>query len=287
MKKALLIGAVGLAASLALAGNAKAATPDAINDLRCDTGSELGSLWLTWTVPANTDNGYEMKYVEGNTLAYDSATSYSQSWLSGTVGSVRQELVRGLSPNIQYAIGMKAKNTDASSSSVSNNILCMPAGVGRSSADTLPPSTLITTPAANSSIQNNVPLIIEGVSRDNGSSSVQKVELSFDNGYGWSEAKIVSNDSGNYSWEYEWKNPSDGPVNILVRSYDWLNNIETPISLPLTLSSGAVSTTPPAPVTSTTPSSTVTAREAAITLVQQQLIVLIQKLIALLLAGGR
>ncbi len=298
MRKLLFIFAVGIISSFWLSSNSIAAIPSPIQDLRCSAGGELGSIWLTWTVPTEGVTAYDVRYVQGNTLSWPTAIIHHQTWAPGTAGEVRQEIVRGLNPGTEFAFSMKAR-VGETLFSISNQALCTPSATSLAARDILSPSTIVSFPVVNTKITAGNPLTIRGSSKDRGLSSVQKVELSFD-GRNWVEARPVSNIGGNLTWEYLWKNPSVNINKISVRSYDWLGNIESPVEIPVVVTARAAQVpptqiTPPKDALATlitptpillphlNPVTTVQIRENIVAL-QNNLIILIQRLLTILTA---
>lgn len=290
MKKSLLMFALSFICLLGLTTNSFALAPTPIRDLRCFAGGELGSIWLSWTVPTGTTN-YEVRYVQGNTISWGTAITHPQSWVPGSAGEVRQEIVRGLSPGVEFAFGMTAIAGE-SASPISNQVLCTPATAIRAERDALSPSTTISFPSTNASIRAGDLVTIRGSSRDRGSSSVQKVEISFD-GRNWANVTPVSNIDGNLAWEYVWRNPITDITKISVRAYDWVGNIETPVETPVAVISAtagdALTITPPVlPILPTTPvlptPPNVATLQAEMRSLQAQIIALLTELIARLQA---
>ena len=270
--------------------------PVAIADLTCDPSGQAGAVWLRWTTPLGTSAGYEVKYQQGNSITYDTATTFSQSWSSGTAGTSQQQLVTGLNPNTQYTFAMKAKGAGTSISAISAlTPSCYAPGSSSSLRDSTPPTSYITQPAHQSTILAGQAYTIKGTASDTGGSSVAKVEVSLDNGNTWSPAVISSEDTGtNRVWQYVWYNPQVGTYTLKSRAYDWVGNIETPASgvtvtvattLPLMPISTSTPTTTPTPTpTPPTPATGSEAIRAQIMTLQMKLIELLQQLLALLRA---
>ncbi len=264
MKKIISILALGTLIFALGISSASAAVPDAVTTLICSKGSMAGSVNIYWTVPAGTTGGYEVKYYADpiNSANYSSATTYAQSFDSGTAGAVSEHLLVGLNAGSQYNFAVKAINADGLSA-VSNSAGCK-AGTF-TAADSEAPTSYITSPAANATVSVGVPLTIKGTAKDNGSSSIQKTEVSMNGGVNWASATPIANDGGNIIWEFIWIQPSAGAQTIMVRSTDWAGNAETPILQNINVVSGIVSPTPspaitpaptPAPSVSPTPSLT-------------------------------
>lgn len=267
-------------------------SPAAISNLACFPSGQAGAVWLTWTVPAGTSNGYEVKYQQGNSITYNSATTFSQTWASGTVGTTKQELVTGLNPNTQYTFAMKAKGGDSTISDQSNAVTCYAPSSSSILRDTTAPTSYITDPGHQSTILAGAPYTIKGTASDTGGSSLQKVEVSLDGGTTWFNATISSEDTGtNRIWQYVWQNPIVGTYTIKSRAYDWVGNIETPSS---GITVTVATTLPKQPIATSTPTTTESqpqpplttaeAIRAQIVTLQMKLIELLQQLLALLRA---
>ena len=261
--------------------------PATISTLTCESGGTNGNINLRWTNPAGVSNGYEVKYYADpiTTGNYASASTYVQAYASGTVGVVSAPVLTGFNSGTRYHFAMKALGLNSNSSAVSNTISCVAPPVGGSSSysDTLAPTTQVTSPASNSTVQAGVALVIKGSAKDNGSSSVQKVEVSLDGGTTWILANVTSTDLTNVLWEYNWTNPSAGAKTIKVRSTDWLGNVETNgPSLALTITSTGATTTPATTTTTTSTTTGTVTVPAGLTGVQAQIYVLQVKLVSLL-----
>jgi len=228
-----------------LSPTAKAAAPAAITDLACEPDVSEGSVWLLWTVPSGLggSNAYEAKYTAGNIIYYDTlAQTYAQSWSSGTAGSRKREVVRGLNPGTEYAFAMKSNDGLGNWSAISNSVLCTAPAATK--GDTIAPVTSLTYPVYNAVIPPGA-VKVKGTVRDTGGSSVQWTEISFDNGASWARAKLVAEDGTNLLWEYDWR-PAAGDYALKLRSADWRNNIEIPtLSIPIKVSTGGAPITPP------------------------------------------
>lgn len=256
MKK--IISFLGLAGLFfALGISSASAAPDAITTLTCSRGSMAGSINIYWTVPAGATDGYEVRYYADpiNSSNYGSASIYAQSFASGAVGGISEHVLVGLNAGSQYNFAVKALGALGAISDVSNSVSCM-AGTS-SPADSEAPTSRIIFPAFNGTAMAGIPLVIRGTARDNGLSSVQKIEVSVNSGVIWAEAKPIANDDGNIIWEFTWANPSAGLRTIMVRSTDWAGNTETPISQNINIVSDSVSSSP-APVVSPIPTVTPT-----------------------------
>ena len=259
--------------------------PAAVSNLTCEVSGQSDAVWLRWTVPTGATGGYEVKYQQGSSITYGSATTFSQTWSNGTVGTSQQQLLSGLS-NTQYTFAIKAKGANTSISAVSNTPSCTLVTSSSSSIlEKIAPTTQVTNPATNSTLPPNKPYTIKGTSLDKGGSSVKMVEVSIDNGTTWDMATIVNSDDENRIWEYVWKKPSPDTKKIMVRATDWVGNVETPVTINVTVAEKAsgpivVATTPAASVTPGTPAE----KEALIANLKSQLVILLQKVIELLLA---
>lgn len=79
--------------------------PGTISNLSASTGSDSGKVNLSWSISYPLPANWEMKYSTSEITAenYDSAISYSQSWLSNFVSGT----VSGLSPGMKYYFAMK------------------------------------------------------------------------------------------------------------------------------------------------------------------------------------
>ncbi|MDD4931781.1 MAG: Ig-like domain-containing protein [Candidatus Colwellbacteria bacterium] len=263
--------------------------PATISTLTCLSGGQAGAINLNWAAPAGVSNGYEVKYYSDpiNASNYASGSTYVQAWASGTVAAAQAQVATGFNSGTRYHFAIKALGLNSNESAVSNTISCVAPPVGGSSAyaDSQAPTSRITSPAANGTAPSGVALVIKGTAKDNGTSSVQKVEVSVDGGLTWALATVTSSDISNLIWEFTWTNPSAGEKTIMVRSTDWVNNVEIPISQKITITSGTVVTTPSgvaAPGLQTAPG--IQDRAAQIKSLQQQLITLLQQLLNQLIA---
>ena len=151
-----------------------------------------------------------------------------------------------------------------------------------SKVDTSPPTSTITSPIAGATISAGNQYVIKGAGTDKGGSTIQKVEVSLDDGKIWSTAK--SNATGGFfSWEYVWQNPTAGEYTIKVRATDSAGNIESPSAgVKVTVSAAETVVVPPAaspekPITEMT----VPELEAKVLEVQQKIIDVLGQLIQL------
>lgn len=141
--------------------NAKAVVPLGINDLTCTPDITSGAIWIRWTPPAGVSasagaSAYQFKYVQGNIIDFDNATTYNQTWLSGNAGVVKQELAVGFNIGTQFTFAMKAQDGLDNWSDVSNQTTCV--SPRSNNTDSTPPTTHITYPAYNSSIVVGQPI---------------------------------------------------------------------------------------------------------------------------------
>ena len=272
-----------------LASSLQAVNPVLIADLTCESSGQAGAVWLRWTVPAGTSAGYETKYQSGNTITYISATAFSQSWASGTVGTAQQQLLTGLNPNTQYTFGAKAQGADSTISAVSGTTpSCYSPGASASLQDATAPTSSITFPAYNSVLLAGQLVVIKGNANDAGGSSIQKVEVSLDGGNNWSLAQVMAEDiDANRMWEYTWTNPAVGAYTIMSRAYDWVGNMETPgTGIQMTVATSVPETTVTTTTTTTIPPVLTTDEviRAQIVTLQTQLVELLQQLLSMLMA---
>ncbi len=261
------------------------AAPDPVQDITCSNGGQAGALWLQWKVPTGADS-YEVRYSTDpiSDSNYSSATAYTQSWAAGTVGTYKQELMIGLPIYGNYYFAMKAKDTllDLSSLSATNSYCTVPS-TGSSKMDYTPPIFQVTSPTINSTVQSGQDLKVTGTAKDEGGSSVQKVEISVNSG-AWLESKITGSDSAsNITWEYTIPATSvfQGEISIKVRATDWVNNVSG--STNITVTGGNLTVTPTAPTTAPTTTIPQTTEELKAQL-ETQLKALMAKLIELLIA---
>ena len=231
--------------------------PAAISALTCEVSGQSDAVWLRWTTPLGTTGGYEVKYELGSSITYGSATTFTQSWASGTVATSQQQLLTGLT-NAQYTFAIKAKGANTSLSAISNTPNCTLATSSSSSAiEKIAPAIQVTSPTMGSTVQSGKDLKVTGTAKDTGGSSVQKVEVSV-NGGNWVLAKISgADDLSNVTWEYTIPAASvpQGEISIKVRGTDWVNNVSA--STTITVTGGTVTTTTTPTTTTTTPTTTV------------------------------
>lgn len=198
-----------------------------ISDLRCWQDVSAGSVWLAWTVPSNiaTSSAYEIRYIQGNTMDWDGAIIFSQNWTSGTPGITKQELVTGLNPGTEFTFAIKWKDQSNQWSQPSNQTTCV--SPLPSSRDNIAPISFIENPKSESQFFEGENIKIEGWAKDEGGSSVQKVEISFD-GKNWQKTTSIKSENGKLYWEYLWQKVRLGDYQIQTKATDWMGNIETP-----------------------------------------------------------
>ena len=281
--------AIATVAAISGASGVAVAAPDPVQDITCSNGGQAGALWLQWKVPTGADS-YEVRYSTDpiSDANYNNAAVYSQSWAAGNQGTYKQELMIGLPINTNYFFAMKARDVaSALSTSSSTNNYCSVPSTGSSKMDYTPPTFQITYPTIGSTIQYGQDLTITGTARDEGGSSVQKVEIAINDG-SWNSATITnSDDSNNVTWKYKLNGPnvSQGEINIKVRATDWVNNISGIETVTVT---GGDLTTPSTTTTTTTTPTTTTivpqTQEELKASLEAQLKALLIKLIELLTA---
>ncbi len=286
--------------------------PAALSDLSCISSGSAGAVWLRWTAPTGVSAGYEARtslatITSGN---YSSANIFTQSpaWASGTVGVIQQQLVTALTPNTLYFFNVKALGGNSSTSAVANTVYCTaPTSSVSVRSDSTAPASSITDPTASQGILLGTPYTIKGTSSDTGGSSVVKVEISTD-GTTWNVVNPLVQSGTGYTWNYVWNPTKTGANTIQTRATDGFGNIETP-SAGVNVVVGTASTLPTVTVTTggvpattgTTTTTTTTTTPASsglpyttpvgsdqinanISYLQQQLIVLLQQLLASLQA---
>ncbi|HEV3170521.1 MAG TPA: DUF4082 domain-containing protein [Actinocrinis sp.] len=96
------------------------------------------------------------------------------------------------------------------------------------SADTTPPTVVVTSPTSGSTVPAMQPLTISGTASDVGG-VVARVEVSVDGGNTWNPA------TGLGSWSYSWTPTALGSATIEVRAEDDSDNTSTPVSIPITV----------------------------------------------------
>lgn len=200
------------------------AQPSAITDLRCVFSDMPGAVWLTWTPPAGT-NSYEVRYALSpiNEPNYNLTYRFSQGW-SGTAS---RGLVTNLTENRTWFFVMKAIDVGNNYSAISNVIYCSVPKI-EVPKDDIAPTSSIDEPKEGETILAGKDYIIKGTSSDTGGSSVQKVEISLDNGKTWFLTKPKESVSTGFNWEYVWEKPIAGTYTLKTRATDWWENQEIP-----------------------------------------------------------
>jgi hypothetical protein len=254
--------------------------PENIKNLICDASGQAGAIWLWWTVPmgiVNSGQGYQLKYQQGNSIDWNTALTYTQDWLRADPGTLEQKLVTGFNPNTQYTFAMKVLGNDNTSSTVSNAVTCYAPAAAQPSTDKIAPTSQITNPKSGDKILVGTKTKIEGTAKDEGGSSVQKVEISFD-GKNWFLVNPVKLENGVLYWEYFWVPKEVGEYKIQTRATDWVGNVEKPSE---GIKVSVVSELPKAPPAPQVPM-TIEQLKAKIIEIQLKLIQLIQQLIQIL-----
>ncbi|MCK4520276.1 hypothetical protein KAT95_00170 [Candidatus Parcubacteria bacterium] len=207
-----------------ITNSVSAAAPSAITGLRCIEGKVNNGVWLRWVIPSNSPTSWEVKYSLSNINAsnYSQATEFSQNWEAETT----QAIVYGLPDDATLFFAMKAINNDGSSG-ISNIVRCYVVELDENKDEEAPVS-LITNLEQDQEILAEQDFTIQGQSTDTGGSSVQKVEISFDNGETWVLANPKTSIETGFTWEYVWEDPAQGDYNIKTRAIDWWNNTEEP-----------------------------------------------------------
>jgi len=215
---------ISLMILVSAANFAKAQPPSAITNLDCVFSGMPGAVWLTWTPPAGA-NSYDVRYALSPIIPdnYYLAYQYPQNW----PGSANKGLVEHLTENKNWFFAMKAIDGGIPSE-ISNVVWCfVPIIIVQK--DTTPPTSLITDPKDGATILASKDYIIKGESSDTGGSSVQKVEISFDDSKTWFLVKpIEENKNRGFSWSFVWSNPKVGSYTIKTRATDWWDNQEIP-----------------------------------------------------------
>ncbi len=257
--------------------------------MTCESSGQAGAIWLRWTEPDGALGGeYTVKRSGAAILEaqWAGATVVDQTWVPGAKGLAHQELVTGLNPNTTYYFAIKTTSAGLKESVISNSPSCVaPRGSASVAADTIAPTTIFTYPASNSTVGTGA-VVIRGTARDTGGSSVQKVEISLDNGTTWNQATITEDEGNNRIWHFDVTNAPVGTMTVKARATDWANNVEANgPTLTFNVSSTGTPITPGEPTIPSLPAgATADEIRTAITAVQQQLIVLIQQLILQLIA---
>ena len=184
---------------------------------------------------------------------------------------------------------------DASATAVT--FAASPKPTTKTTLDKIAPTSILTTPSVWTSISAGQEYVIKGISSDAGGSSVQKVEVSVDNGQTWLVAESDGDFSyaGSYEWKYVWKSPTAGEYTVRSRATDAKLNVESPSAgVKVTVTGASVSPTPtPAPPPAGGPvpalekpiaQMTASELQAKITQLQQQVVALLMQLVQLLTA---
>jgi len=104
-----------------------AVLPGAVSDLSASTGSDAGSINISWTAPG--DDGFagtvQAYIVKCSTSAidadnFDSAATYSQSWVPLSAGQTEQKVLTGLNPGTTYYMAIKSMDEKPNYSGISN-----------------------------------------------------------------------------------------------------------------------------------------------------------------------
>ncbi|MBB2911628.1 hypothetical protein FHS43_002901 [Streptosporangium becharense] len=88
------------------------------------------------------------------------------------------------------------------------------------SPDTSRPASVIDTPSPNASVPSGTTISVEGTANDTGGGVVAAVEVSFDGGNRWFQAK------GRTRWQYSWTTGAAGQVTIMSRAVDDSGNVQ-------------------------------------------------------------
>jgi Domain of unknown function (DUF4082)/Bacterial Ig-like domain/Bacterial Ig domain len=92
----------------------------------------------------------------------------------------------------------------------------------KTSTDTLPPVSTITSPTAGANVVSGTTVNITGTASDAGGGSVAGVNVSVDGGATWNVA------TGTNAWSYNWTTTSPGPATIKSRAVDDRGNQQNP-----------------------------------------------------------
>lgn len=257
----------------------KAQAPDPITDLRCIDSGSPGALWLIWSIPGGgAITSYEVKYALSglDATTYGITYTYSQSWSA----TATQGMVLNLAQGKYWFFAMKSTGLGGTSA-MSNVAWCFLSDRTQETVASVPKSSVVE-PLSDSTLIANQSYTIKGESSDAGGSSIQKVEISFDNGESWNETNPVEGTETGFNWEYVWENPVEGSYTIKTKALDWQGNIETPgDGTKVTVVS---ETSPVEEPTIEEPASEATLSElrATIAEIQQQIIGLLTQLIQIL-----
>jgi hypothetical protein len=262
-----------------------AAAPDAIVDLRCFYSGTPGGIFLSWTAPSGSPTGYEVRYsVSGlNESNYNYSTVYAQAWASSAV----KGYVGNLDQSQYLFFAMKAINGDGSSA-ISNIVWCKANG-GEPLVQSAPSSS-ISNLQNDSQIPENKNYMINGSSTDAAGLSIQRVEISMDDGKTWTGTALKQTASGS-DWEYNWILPKAGEYLLKTRATGQTDVMEDPkaaikVKVVPPAVQGQSSTTTIAAATSTI-SATSTASTTIQSEDQQRRSLLIQIIMILLQLLGR
>jgi len=219
-------------------------------------------------------------------------------WLAdGSVTAASETIEIASIPNIQspylggsFTLGIETRTlADTLSNSASSTSFSIVASrntgqTGAGPTDKTRPTSLITDPASALTLTEGEEYVIKGISTDAGGSSVNKVEVSVDDGKTWSAADNTGYYGSSFEWKYVWKDTTAGDYTIRARGTDSVGNRETlSAGVKATVTAAAVSPTP-SPTPTPAGETTVEALQSQIATLQQQVITLMQQLIALLMA---
>ena len=204
--------------------NSAKAQPSVITNLDCVFSEMKGSVWLTWTPPSGTQR-YDVRYALSPITASDYNLTYQflQSWS----GTANQGLVTDLTEDKTWFFAMKAIDAGGNTSAISNVAYCFVPKI-KVQKDDIAPVSLIEEPKDGATILTGKDYIIKGKSSDTGGSSVQKVEISFNDGKTWFLTKPKESIGVGFNWEYLWEKPTAGTYTIKTRATDWWENQEIP-----------------------------------------------------------
>lgn len=262
----------------------RAAAPEGITSLQCSYSGTPGKIQLSWTAPAGDPARYEVRYSSGTINAdnYINANPYNYSQSGSNTGV----LVSGFAQNKNWFFAVKAANSDGYSA-ISNVVSCR---ANKVNAQTYPSST-VSNLASGSEIPTGKDFLVKGESSDQGGSSVQKVEISFDNGSTWKATSPVKASGTGFEWQYNWASPKAGDYSIKTRAADWLGaqeNSSSSLSIKVIEQSSTATTSTSTISTSTAAGTTSTAGATAQSEDQQKRSLLIQIIqILLQLLGGK
>ena len=102
--------------------------PQAIGDLYASSGSDYGTIDLTWTAPGDDGtlgraSGYIVKYSTfqfTDQASFDNATTYEQAWVPLDSGEKEARTLEGLTPGTAYYIAIEAVDEGGNQGSLSN-----------------------------------------------------------------------------------------------------------------------------------------------------------------------